>query len=391
MMITDNSFYGPLELLIIQGSPFCNINCSYCYLPNRSDNSKLSLETVDVIFKKLFSTDIVRQDFTLCWHAGEPLTVNKEFYRQAISIAHSHNNTNYSIRNNVQTNATLINQEWCDFFKELNFKVSVSIDGPEFINDRNRVTRKGKGTFKDAMKGIEYLKKNDIEFSAISVLTDFTLDYADEFYNFFKELNPLSVGLNIEEVENFNIKSSLFKSSDILERYKTFIDKLFYYSYTDEETKFFFREFAQLEKLVFTKDKFMNGFGQQTTPFKILTFDVNGSFSTFSPELLNAKSQEHNDFIFGNIYTDNLLDVLITDKFKSIYTEILSGIKKCKQECEYFTVCGGGTPSNKYSENGSFNSTITNHCRFRFQALFDVFFNNLESEVISNYSLVDAI
>lgn len=155
----ENDFYGPLELLIIQGSPFCNINCSYCYLPNRTDNSKLSLKTVEEIFTNLFATDIVRQDFTLCWHAGEPLTVNKSFYRNAISIANSKNNTKYKIRNNIQTNATLINQEWCDFFKEFDIKISISIDGPEFINDRSRVNRKGDGTFKNVMEGITHLKK----------------------------------------------------------------------------------------------------------------------------------------------------------------------------------------------------------------------------------------
>jgi uncharacterized protein len=379
----DNNLYGPLELLIIQGSPFCNINCSYCYLPNRSDNSKLSLETVEAIFTNLFSSDIVRKDFTLCWHAGEPLTVSKEFYREAISIANAKNNTRFTIRNNVQTNATLINQEWCDFFKEFDFKVSVSIDGPDFINDRNRVNRKGNGTFKKVIEGIKCLKKNNIDFSVISVITDFTLDYADEFYSFFKSLNPLSVGLNVEEIENYNTKSSLFNSEKVLTRYKDFIDKLFQLYYTDNEVNFYFREFAQLENFVFKKDKFMTGFGQQTTPYKIISIDVNGNFSTFSPELLNAKSKEHTNFSFGNVYFDNLIDALKTSKFNSVYSEILNGVKKCKSECDYFTVCGGGTPSNKYSENGSFNSTVTNHCKFKFQGVFDVFFSNIEKEVLS--------
>ncbi len=379
----DTSFYGPLELLIIQGSPFCNINCSYCYLPNRSDNSKLSLETVEAIFTNLFATDIVRQDFTLCWHAGEPLTVDKNFYREAIAIANKKNNTKYTIRNNVQTNATLINQEWCDFFKELDFRVSVSIDGPEFINDKNRVNRKGVGTFNKVIEGINHLKRNGIEFSVISVLTDFTLDYADEFYSFFKTLNPTSVGLNVEEVENYNTKSSLFNSENVLSRYKKFLSTLFQLYYNDNEVDFYFREFAQLEKFVFSKDKFMTGFGQQTTPYKIISIDVNGNFSTFSPELLNAKSNELKDFTFGNVFTDNFLEALQTTKFKSVYSDILNGIKKCKNECDYFTVCGGGTPSNKYSENGSFDSTVTNHCKFKFQGVFDVFFNKIEYEVLN--------
>ncbi|HZW71462.1 MAG TPA: radical SAM protein, partial [Hanamia sp.] len=261
--MVSNPLYGPLELLIIQGSPFCNINCSYCYLPNRGDIRKLSLSTIDAIFSNLFSTDIVRQDFTICWHAGEPLTVNKDFYREALAIANAKNNTPYQIRNNVQTNATLITQEWCDFFKEFDFKVSVSIDGPEFINDRYRVNRKGHGTFAKTMKGIEYLKKNDIEFSVISVVTDFTLDYADDFFAFFKSLNPLSVGLNVEEVENFNVTSNLFKSENVLSRYHNFINRLFDLYYSDLSIDFYFREFAQLENFVFKKNKFMTGFGQQ--------------------------------------------------------------------------------------------------------------------------------
>jgi len=381
-MVSAN-LYGPLELLIIQGSPFCNINCSYCYLPNRNDISKLSLTTIDAIFSNLFSTDIVRQDFTICWHAGEPLTVNKDFYRKAIAIANSKNNTNYQIRNNVQTNATLINQEWCDFFKELDFKVSVSIDGPEFINDRCRVNRKGQGTFAKTMKGIEYLKKNDIEFSVITVVTDFTLDYADDFFAFFKSLNPLSVGLNVEEIENFNVASTLFESENVFRRYHDFIGRLFELYYSDLSIDFYFREFAQLENFVFKKDKFMTGFGQQTVPYRIISVDVNGDFSTFSPELLNAKSKEHNNFAFGNVKHDNFLEVLASEKFKSIYTDILNGLMKCKKNCDYFSVCGGGTPSNKYAENGTFDSTETKHCKFKFQEVFDVFFENIEYEVLN--------
>ena len=70
-----------------------------------------------------------------------------------------------------------------------------------------------------------FIKRNNIDFSVISVITDFTLDYADEFYSFFKTLNPTSVGLNVEEIENYNIKSSLFNSEKILIRYKNFINR----------------------------------------------------------------------------------------------------------------------------------------------------------------------
>ena len=110
---------------------------------------------------------------------------------------------------------------------------------------------------------------------------------------------------------------------------------------------------------------------------------MNGDFSTFSPELLNAKSKEYNNFAFGNVNHDNFLGVLTLEKFKSIYTDILNGLMKCKKNCDYFSVCGGGTPSNKYAENGTFDSTETKHCKFKFQEVFDVFFENIECEVLN--------
>jgi uncharacterized protein len=63
--------YGPLELLVLQPTPFCNINCSYCYLPDRQDTSRMSLPTLGRTFEWAFSSGLVRQPFTLLWHAGE--------------------------------------------------------------------------------------------------------------------------------------------------------------------------------------------------------------------------------------------------------------------------------------------------------------------------------
>ena len=77
---------GPLELLVIQPTPFCNINCSYCYLPDRQNTRKMSLETLEQTFAWVFSSGLVRQPFTLLWHAGEPMVVPAAFYEQAAEL-----------------------------------------------------------------------------------------------------------------------------------------------------------------------------------------------------------------------------------------------------------------------------------------------------------------
>jgi radical SAM protein with 4Fe4S-binding SPASM domain len=116
-----------------------------------------------------------------------------------------------------------------------------------------------------------------------------------------------------------------------------------------------------------------------------LTFVMaSGNYSTFSPELLNAESKKYDGFTIGNVHTENFLDALLSEKFSRIYSDILKGIILCKKECKYFSVCGGGTPSNKYSENGTFDSSETNYCRFKFQKLFDIFLNNVETAVLKD-------
>ena len=99
-----------------------------------------------------------------------------------------------------------------------------------------------------------------------------------------------------------------------------------------------------------------------TQPMRILTIDTSGNFSTFSPELIGMKDEKYQDFNFGNIYKDSFTSIKNNEKFNIVFNEITKGIKKCYESCEYFNLCGGGAPSNKLYENGTFNSTETNKC-----------------------------
>src|SRR5271157_167119 len=88
---TSGSLLGPLELLVLQPTPFCNINCSYCYLPNRQSTKRMSPETLDQTFAWVFASGLVREPFTLLWHAGEPTVLPIPFYDEAIRLLDKHN------------------------------------------------------------------------------------------------------------------------------------------------------------------------------------------------------------------------------------------------------------------------------------------------------------
>ncbi|MBV8884808.1 MAG: GRRM system radical SAM/SPASM domain protein [Chroococcidiopsidaceae cyanobacterium CP_BM_RX_35] len=374
----DRSSFGPIRLVVIQPTSFCNLNCDYCYLPDRQSKHLLSLDLIQPIFKALFTSQFLKQDFTVCWHAGEPLAVPIAFYEgvfDRISDAERlHNTQPCKVRHTVQTNATLINQAWCDLFKQHNVHVGVSIDGPAFIHDAHRKTRKGLGTHASTMRGIAYLQQNELDFSAIAILTQDSLAYADEIFQFFMDNGITNVGFNMEETEGVHRSSSLNHAA-IEEPYRAFI-KRFWQLVARTKGEFKLREFEEICSLIYMGERATNT--EMNRPFAIVNIDHKGNFSTFDPELLSIETDRYGDFILGNVLHNTLESVCDSEKFQQIYQDITTGIEMCQQTCSYFGVCGGGASSNKYWENGTFRSAETNACKNRVKVLTDVVLNALE-------------
>jgi len=374
----DLSVFGPINLVVIQPTSFCNLDCDYCYLPDRHIKNHLSLDLVEPIFKTIFTSPFFRQDATVCWHAGEPLAVPVSFYHEVFkriaAVDRQFNSTPYKLRQSVQTNGTLINQAWCDLFKQYEVHVGVSLDGPAFLHDAHRQTRKGLGTHAATMRGIAHLQNNNIECSAIAVLTQDSLDYPDEIFHFFVDNGILDVGFNMEETEGANQLSSLDRT-DIETRYRAFMQR-FWELVTATNGTFKLREFEVICNLIYCDRRLTNT--DMNKPFVIVNIDANGNFSTFDPELLGVQTQRYGQFILGNVLQDTFASVCKSDKFQHIYRDMSAGVERCRQTCQYFGLCGGGAGSNKYWENGTFNSTATKACNYRVKVVTDIVLEGLE-------------
>lgn len=375
------SAFGPITLIVIQPTSFCNLNCDYCYLPDRHLKQQLALDLIDPIFQTIFTSQFFRQDATVCWHAGEPLAVPVSYYKTAFERINAadrqYNRTPHKIRQSVQTNGILINQAWCELFKQHEVHVGVSLDGPAFLHDAHRKTRTGLGTHAATMRGMAHLQKNDIDYSVIAVLTKDSLDYPDEIFHFFVDNGIMDVGFNMEETEGVNPSSSLDQVG-VEDRYRAFMQQ-FWKLVTQTNGEFKLREFEIICSAIYCDSRLENT--DMNKPFVIVNIDANGNFSTFDPELLGVNTDRYGQFILGNVLQDTFESVCQSDKFQYIYQDMTAGVALCRQSCQYFGLCGGGAGSNKYWENGTFNSAETQACRDRIKIVTDVVLAGLESSM----------
>jgi uncharacterized protein len=341
-------------------------------------SSQHAVEAID----KVAASGFVNGSLTVVWHAGEPLVLPITYYEEIFSTL-ALRPYGALIKHSIQTNGMMINDSWCDLFCKWNVSVGVSLDGPAFIHDAHRKDRAGKGTHARVMAGVDCLRRNDITFHVIAVITAESLPYPKEIFDFLLENGVRQVGFNIEELEGCHDSTTLSEVSAI-SRLEEFFNQLSI-SQSQCGNRMRVREFDYALRTILCKERRWDGseipLNDQSVPISIVSIDYQGGISTFSPELLGLKSKEFGNFVFGNIFTDNLEDILKNKKFLAIFREIESGVQRCADSCEYFPLCGGGAPSNKYYENGTFNSAETLYCRSVIQAPIKIMLKRLEEEI----------
>lgn len=365
------------QLLVLQPTPFCNIDCSYCYLPARDERSRMTIATVEAVAQRLLDDGLVGDELAIVWHAGEPLAVPVAFYEEAFAALDRRLGPRTALQHCVQTNATLIDDAWCELFLRHRVKIGVSIDGPAELHDRHRRTRSGRGTHAQVMRGIECLRRRGIPFHAIAVVTASTLQDAEAFTRFFIELAPTELGLNFDEAEGANPRSSLegheAAHADLLRRLLPHM----------QAGRLVPRELAQALQLIAQPLPVYRWAGEafphnvQVLPFALLNVAWNGDFGSFSPELLG----QHGDFVLGNVHRHGLFEAARGATFARLWQPIREGVARCRETCAHFAHCGGGSPVNKLYECGSLAAGETLYCRSMLKRPFDIALASLEADL----------
>jgi uncharacterized protein len=255
----------------------------------------------------------------------------------------------------------------------------VSVDGPDFLHDRYRRTRQGRGTLDRVLRGIHLLHEHGIPFEVITVLTADALAYPDELFDFYRANGIDSVAFNVEEIEGPHTASSLQRAGTP-ERFRRFLTRFLTLA-RSAEPPLLVREFETSAAALLARRRCGPGTrSQENKPWAIVNVDCEGNFSTYSPELLGIPSLAHGGFTLGNVSTDSLEAVVASARFQRLEDEISRGVEMCRESCRYFPFCGGGPPANKFFENGTFASTETLFCRLHKKICVDVTLALLEQD-----------
>lgn len=192
--MTDNiatPFAKPLYVMLKPAGAHCNLACKYCYyleknnLYDKSHRHIMSDEMLEQFTREYIEAQTMPQ-VLFTWHGGEPLMRSIDFYKKALTLQKKYARGR-RIDNVIQTNGTMLTDEWCEFFAQNNWLVGISIDGPQEFHDHYRLTTTGNPSWQKVMHGIELLKKHHVEWNAMAVVNAYNADHPLEFYHFFKD------------------------------------------------------------------------------------------------------------------------------------------------------------------------------------------------------------
>jgi uncharacterized protein len=352
---------GPLGLLVLQPTPFCNLDCRYCYLPDRANRARMTMATLEAAVQGVVDAGLLGDELSIVWHAGEPLVVPRGWYAEAFARMREIVPASTRIEHNVQTNATLVDRAWCDFIAAHGIRVGVSVDGPAFLHDASRHTRRGEGTHAQVMRGIARLQEAGIPIHAICVLSRTSLDHPDAIHDFFVDAGIGEVGFNVEERDGVNTVSTL-DGEGAVQAFARFFARIVD-RYREDPDRLRVREIDRVVDALLDPKYGTYRDNGQNVPFGILSVAWDGAISTFSPELLGTAHPAYGAFAFGNVHTSSLADIAKDLRLRRIGKEIAKGVGSCRSSCPYFAFCRRGAPANKLSELGRFDGTITLFCQ----------------------------
>ncbi|KGF34450.1 anaerobic sulfatase-maturation protein [Hoylesella buccalis] len=357
-MAIASPFSRPLYVMTKPAGASCNLACEYCYYLEklqlyRHDARHVMSDEMLERFVKQYIESQTMQQVLFCWHGGETLMRPLSFYEKVVRLQRQYAQGR-QIDNVIQTNGTMIDDRWAQFFHDQGWLVGVSIDGPEEFHDEYRRNKAGRPSWRQVMKGINCLNKHQVEWNAMAVVNDFNADYPHDFYQFFKDIgcHYLQFTPIVERISPHPDGRHLASMADDVQA------ELADFSVTPEQWGHFLcTVFDQ-----WVRNDVGSTFVQLFDTTLANWMGMEGSLCTMARECGHAGVMEYNGdvyscdhFVFpeyklGNIRDNTLTEMMYSERQRAFGQNKYRSLPQQCKSCQYLFACHGECPKNRFSE-----------------------------------------
>lgn len=370
-MTTNFAFARPMYVMLKPAGSLCNLRCKYCYylekdkLYKQCKNHVISDELLEKFIKEYVEAQTTPQ-VLFTWHGGETLMRPISFYKRALELQRIYGRGR-QIDNCIQTNGTLLNDEWCQFFKDNNFLVGVSIDGPQEFHDEYRRTATNKPTFVKVMNGINLLNKHGVEWNALAVVNDYNADYPLEFYRFFKQIGCKYIQFSpivervVKREDGLTLApgmqggdTGLADFSITPEQWGNFLCTIFDEWVHNDVGEYFVQLF----------DATLANWVGQAPGVCILAEECgHAGVMEFNGDVYSCDHFVYPEHLLGNLHTKTITEMMYSEqqnKFAKMKKQMLP--QQCK-ECKFLFACHGECPKNRFLNDKYGNYGLNYLCK----------------------------
>ena len=354
------------HLLTKPTGAICNLDCKYCFFLSKEmlypgSRFRMANDTLEIYIRQMIESQRV-PEVTIAWQGGEPTLMGLDFFRLTIEYAQKYRKPDTTINHTIQTNGTKIDDEWAAFFKENNFLVGISIDGTKEMHDAYRVDKGGKGTFDQVIRGLNFLKKHEVEFNVLCTVHAANADYPSEVYRFFRDELGAEFIQFIPIIERATESLLPLANEGWSERKGD--DRPLYLQSGSLVTE---RSVGAEQYGRFLIEIFEEWVRRDVGKIYVQMFDVTlssfvgqPSLCIFSPTCGNALALEHTgdlyscdhyvepDYLLGNIKEVHMLDMVASDRQRKFGQDKMDTLPRYCQECDVRFACHGGCPRNRF-------------------------------------------
>lgn len=322
----------------------CNLDCQYCYylkkerLYSKDEPSRMPDDVLEeYIVQHIQAAPDPVINFT--WHGGEPTVLGLDYFRQIVDLQRKHLPSNRRISNGIQTNGTLLNDDWGRFFKAEKFAVGLSLDGPEEIHNRYRRTKNGEPTFERIMRGYRLLQRHRVPVDILCVVNDHNVNYPAEVYGFFKEIEAQYIGF-LPLVEPEPKSESGVSSRTVPARaLGDFLSVIFDEWKAHDIGRVVVQWFEEVAQTALGRDHALCIFSKTCGNLPVI--ERNGDFYSCD----HFVDDEHRQ---GNINETSLVELLESPDQRAFGQTKLDSLPRYCRECEVRVMCNGGCPKDRF-------------------------------------------